>query len=79
MKVPQLWVKASLLLNKQENVNVISNKSMVLIMQKKEGLDHASGASEKYFESKLSIALEMPTWQIGQTIHSSLIWYSFGL
>ena len=41
----------------QENVTVISNKSMVLITQKK-GLDHTSGASEKFFESKLFITLE---------------------
>ena len=53
MTVPQLWVIASLLLSVQETVNIITYKSMVSIMQKKRGLDHAS----ENIEFTLSIAL----------------------
>ena len=42
----------------QEIINVISYNLMVLIMQKRHGLDHASGASEKCFEFTSSITLE---------------------
>jgi len=65
MKVPQLWVIASLSLNVQEIVNVISYKLMELIMQKKGGLEHTSGVNEILFEFTLSIILETPYWQIG--------------
>ena len=42
----------------QEIVNSISYKSMVLFKEKKEGLGHANGASEKYFEFMPSKTLE---------------------
>ena len=59
----------------QEIVSVISYKLMVSIMQKRDGLDHASRASEKIFQFKPSITLEKSYWQSRQTLRSSLIWY----
>ena len=42
----------------QEIINGLSYKLMAQIMQKRKGLDHASGASEKVFELTSSIMLE---------------------
>ena len=42
----------------QEIVNAISYKLMVLITQKREGLDHASGASEIFFHFTSSLTVE---------------------
>ena len=51
MNVPKLWVQASLSLNVQEIVNVITYKVIVLIY-------HTSGASENFFEFTPSIMVE---------------------
>ena len=63
----------------QETVNVISYKLMVLIMEKREGPDHASGESEKFFESTSSITLESAllasTTNITFIIDLVLLWH----
>ena len=42
-------------------------------MQKKEGINPASGASEKVLEVTPSRMLKTPFWNVGQTLHSSIV------
>ena len=42
LKVSQLWVKASPSLNVRKIVNVIRNKAIELLMERVEGVEHAS-------------------------------------
>ena len=51
MQVPQLWINVIFPPNVQEIVNATSYMLMVLFMEKKKCLDHASGASKKFLSS----------------------------
>ena len=63
----------------EEIVNAISYKLMVLIMQKREGLDHIGGANENSFEFTPSVMLEnaLMVCKTDNTliIHVVLLWH----